>query len=193
MDSRSSKANPCSRSITSTRRVTSSGWGRAMMKPRWPSAAKDCGHVEHVLGLEAEVELLGDRLGEQLDQCRRVGERGDRDASDQERGQPRHDLEVRVDLGADRGPLDLDHDLGLAAWSQTGGVDLGDRGRGERRRASKSVEDLLERAHRGPPRPHGAPSSKDSARTWSRQRLNSSTSSEGKSPSPLEMIWPSLM
>ena len=43
------------------------------------------GDVEHVLGLEAEVELLGDRLGEQLDQRRRVGQRRDRDAPDEER------------------------------------------------------------------------------------------------------------
>ena len=39
------------------------------------------GDVEHVLGLEAEVELLGDGLGEQLDQRRRVGQRGDGDAA----------------------------------------------------------------------------------------------------------------
>ncbi len=32
-----------------------------------------------------------------------------------------------------------------------------------------------------------------SSRTWSRQSLNSSTSSDGKRPSPEEMIWPSLM
>ena len=32
-----------------------------------------------------------------------------------------------------------------------------------------------------------------SGRTWSRQRLNSSTSSDGKIPSPDEMICPSLM
>ena len=43
------------------------------------------GDVEHVLGFEPEVELLGDRLREQLDERRRVGERGDRDAADQVR------------------------------------------------------------------------------------------------------------
>ena len=32
-----------------------------------------------------------------------------------------------------------------------------------------------------------------SAGTWSRHFLNSATSSSGKRPSPLEMIWPSLM
>ena len=35
--------------------------------------------------------------------------------------------------------------------------------------------------------------SNDSARTWSRHNLNSPTSSAGNRPSPLEMIWPSLM
>ena len=37
---------------------------------------EDAGDVEHVLGLEAEVELLDDGLGEQLDQRRRVGQGG---------------------------------------------------------------------------------------------------------------------
>ncbi len=35
--------------------------------------------------------------------------------------------------------------------------------------------------------------SKGSAGTWSRHLRNSTTSSSGKSPSPEEMIWPSLM
>ncbi len=35
---------------------------------------QDPGHVEHVVGFEAEVELLHDGLGEQLDQRRRVGQ-----------------------------------------------------------------------------------------------------------------------
>ena len=35
--------------------------------------------------------------------------------------------------------------------------------------------------------------SNDSAGTWSRHNLNSLTSSAGNRPSPLEMIWPSLM
>ena len=39
------------------------------------------GDVEHVLGLEPEVELLDDGLGEQLDQGRRIGQGGDRDAA----------------------------------------------------------------------------------------------------------------
>ena len=38
------------------------------------------GHVDHVLGFEAEVELLDDRLGEQLDESGRVGQRGNGDA-----------------------------------------------------------------------------------------------------------------
>ena len=41
------------------------------------------GDVEHVLGLEAEVELFDDGLGEELDQRRGVGQRRDRDPADQ--------------------------------------------------------------------------------------------------------------
>ncbi len=41
-----------------------------------PGLGEHRGDVEHVLGLESEVELLGDRLGEQLDQRRRVRQRG---------------------------------------------------------------------------------------------------------------------
>jgi hypothetical protein len=41
------------------------------------------GDVEHVLGFQPEVELLGDGLGEQLDQRRRVGQRRDGDAAHQ--------------------------------------------------------------------------------------------------------------
>ena len=88
------------------------------------------GHVEHVLGLEPEVQLLGDRLGEELDERGRVGQRGDRDAPDEVRGEPRHRPQVLADEGVDGGPLHL-HDDGLAA-AESGGVHLGDRGGGER-------------------------------------------------------------
>ncbi len=54
------------------------------------------GHVEHVLRLDAEVELLGDRLGEELHQRRRVGERRHRDPSDGERRDPGHHPQVLV-------------------------------------------------------------------------------------------------
>ena len=46
--------------------------------------------VEHVLRFEAEVELLDDRLREQLDERGRVRERGDRDPADEPRREPRH-------------------------------------------------------------------------------------------------------
>ena len=48
-------------------------------------------------------------------------------------------------------------------------------------------------AGRARPRRCARTSSNGSAGTWSRQRLNSSTSSGGNRPSPDEMIWPSLM
>ena len=88
-------------------------------------------------GLEPEVELLGDGLGEQLDQRRRVGQRGDRDAADEERRQPRHDLEVGVHERGHRRPLHLDHDP--LAGDERGGVDLGDRRGGERARGRSTA------------------------------------------------------
>ena len=50
--------------------------------PALVGAGEHVGDVEHVLGLEPEVELLDHRLREQLDERRRVGERGDGDAAD---------------------------------------------------------------------------------------------------------------
>ncbi len=99
------------------------------------------GHVQHVLGLEAEVQLLADRLGEQLDQRRRVGQGGEGEAPDEERGEPRHHLEVLGDERSHRGALDLDdHPL---AGSEGCRVDLGDR-RGGQRGAFEVGEDILE-------------------------------------------------
>ena len=126
------------------------------------------GDVEHVLGLEPEVELLGDGLGEQLDQGRRVGERGDGDAADQLGRQPRHDPQVVADEPGDGGPLHLDHDL--LAGAQGGGVHLGDRRRRQRACGRPSGR---------PPRAGGPRSASTTSRTtrngsggtWSRQQL----------------------
>jgi hypothetical protein len=97
------------------------------------------GDVDHVLRLQAEVELLGDRLGEQLDQCRRVGQGGHRDAAHQPGGDPGHDGEVLLDQPVHLGALDLDHHV--LAGPQRGGVDLGDR-RGRQRLLVEAVEHL---------------------------------------------------
>ena len=91
---------------------------------------KDVRDVEHVLGLETEVELLDDGLGEELDDRRRVGEGGDRDPADELGRQPRHGGHVRVHQGRDVGPLHLDDDL--FAGAEPGGVDLRDRRRRQR-------------------------------------------------------------
>ena len=107
------------------------------------------GDVEHVLGLEAEVELLGDRLGEQLDEGGRVGQRGDRDAPDEVRGEPRHRPQVLAHERVDGRSLHLHHD-GLTR-AQRGRVHLGDGRRGERL-AVEPLERGLERAVRGRPR-----------------------------------------
>ena len=70
--------------------MTRSGCGRGTTIAPLPGLGEHRGDVEHALGLEPEVELLCDRLGEQLDQRRRVRERGDRDPTDEERSQPAH-------------------------------------------------------------------------------------------------------
>ena len=149
------------------------------------------GDVEHVLRLEAEVELLHDGLGEELDQRRGIGQRGDREAAHQMRGQPRHDGQVLADEPSDGRTLHLDHDLGPvdAAWRRAPGRwrrRPGVRGRRWRRRF-RAVDPALPRSDLVEQRP--------TARvvTWSRHHLNSATSSDGKMPSPEETIWPSLI
>jgi len=92
---------------------------------------EDARDVEHVGGFEAEVEFFHDRLGEQLDERRRIRERGDLDAPDQERSQPRHHLQVFAHERADLRSLHFDHDR--LAGAQHCGVHLGDRGGGNRR------------------------------------------------------------
>ena len=152
--------------------------------------AQHRGDVEHVGRLDAEVELLDDRVGEQLDERRRVGQRGDGDAPDEVRRQPGHRPQVVVHEAGDVGALHLDDDV--LAGAQAGGVDLGDRGGGERRLTSNEANT----SSSGRPRSASTvarTSSNGSAGTWSRHRLNSSTSSGGNRPSPDEMIWPSLM
>jgi len=105
--------------------------------------AQDARDLDHVVGLHAEVELLDDRLGEELDERGGIGERRDLDAPDQVRREPGHDAQVAAHELADRRSLDLDHDL--LAGGEARRVDLCDGGRGEGRRRDP-VEGLLERA-----------------------------------------------
>ena len=146
--------------------------------------------VEHVGGLDAEVELLDDRVGEQLDERRRVGQRGDRDAPDEVRRQPRHRPQIGVHEPADVGSLHLDDDV-LAACAG------GRRGPGRSSAAASGrVSNDVNTGSSGRPSSDSTvrrTTSNGSAGTWSRQRLNSSTSSGGNRPSPDEMTWPSLM
>ena len=100
------------------------------------------GDVEHVVGLEAEVELFDDGLGEQLDEGRRVGQRSDRDAPDQVRREPAHRLQVLRDQVGDRRPLHLHHDL--LARHELRAVHLGDR-RSRDRCAIEAGEHGIER------------------------------------------------
>ena len=140
-------------------------------------------------GLEPEVELLDDRLGEELDERRWVGERRDRDPPDEMRGDPRHDAQVLAHEVVTCGRWTLTTTCSpvrkRAAW--TWAIDA----------AASGV-----RSNHSNVAPIGPPSSSSttfsttahgSGFTWSRQSLNSSTSSAGKRPSPEEMICPSLM
>ena len=77
--------------------MTSVGCGRGIDVAALAEQRERVRDVEHVVGLEAEVELLGDRLREQLDERGRVRERGDRDAPDEVRRDPRHDAQVACD------------------------------------------------------------------------------------------------
>ena len=88
---------------------------------------EDPGGVEHAGRLQPEVELLDDRLGEQFDERRRVGQGGHRDPADQQRGDPAHGRQVLADQRRDGRALDLDHDR--LARPQRRPVHLGDRGR----------------------------------------------------------------
>ena len=152
------RRSPSSRSMTSTRRRDELGVGAGDHVAALAELGEDPGDVEHVLGLEPEVELLGDRLGEQLDQRRRVGQRGDRDAADEEGRQPGHDPEVvrgrgrptvgRCTLTTTSSPV-----RSVAA------VDLRDRRRGEGL-AVEGGEDLV----RGRPR-SASTTSRDDRRT----------------------------
>src|SRR5262249_26426200 len=75
-------------------------------------------------------QLLDDGLREQLDERGRVGERRDRDASDEVRGDPRHGPDVTAYETRDPGALHLDHYL--LATRQARGVHLRDRRGGDR-------------------------------------------------------------
>ncbi len=90
--------------------------------------------VEHVGRLEPEVELLDDRLREELDQRRRVGKRGNRDPADEEGREEAHGRQVTPHEFRDVGPLHLDDDT--LASSERRAVHLGDR----RRRDGGTVE-----------------------------------------------------
>ena len=140
------------------------------------------GDVEHVVGFEAEVELFHDGLGEQLDQRRRVGQRGYRDAADQVGRDPAH--------GGQMSLRTRPATVGRCTFTTTsspvrsgGGVDLGDRRRGQ----GRGLEAARTPRSRGRPRSASTTSrtaSKVSGGTWSRRSRNSPTSSGGKTPSP---------
>ena len=97
--------------------------------------------VDHVRGFHPEVEFFHDGLGEQFHQRGRVGQRGDRDAPDEERGEPGHDPQVLADEPGHGGALHLDDDL--FAGEQRGRMHLGD-GRGGERRLVEAREHVVD-------------------------------------------------
>ncbi len=108
-----------------------SGAGGGRRSWSWPRSWSIAAMSSMFGGFEPEVELLDDRLGEQLDQRRRVGQRGDRDAADEVRARATPSPAGpcgRAD--AHGGALHLHDDL--LAGAQRRGVHLGDRRRGER-------------------------------------------------------------
>ena len=88
------------------------------------------GDVEHVARFDPEVEFLDDGLGEQLHECRRVGECRHLDSSDEVGGEPCHHTQVLAhQLGDDRSLHLHDH---FFTGAQRGHMHLGDRCGGER-------------------------------------------------------------
>ncbi len=158
--------------------MTSVGCGRGTIVARWSVSASTRGDVEHVLGFEPEVELFDDRLREQLDERRRVGERGDRDAADEARREPRHRLEIGTDELGDLRALHLHDDL--LAGAQPGPVHLRDRGGRDRRAIEATKTSSSERPSSSSTTRRT--SSKSSAGTRSRSCLNSCDELFGKEP-----------
>ena len=135
-------------------------------------------NVEHVLGFQAEVELLHDRLREELHQRRRIREGGDRDAPDHARPShararrsscTRRATDGRCTLTTTDSPV-----TSVAAC--TCAIDAAASGSGEKDAKTwssgrpRSDSTMARTARNG------------SAGTWSRSFLNSPTSSSGKEP-----------
>ena len=145
--------------------------------------------VEHVLGLEPEVELLDDRLREQLDERGRVGERGDGDAADEARREPRHgpEIELHEARPAGRCTFTTTSSPVRSVAACTCAIDAAAIGSRSKREKTDSI--VTPRSDSTTRRT----CSNVSGGTRSRSSLNSATSSGGNRPSPDEMIWPILM
>ena len=59
-----------------------------------PGPLQQRGDIQHVFGFESEVELFENRFGEELHLYRRIGERRDRNTSNQQWSNPRHGADV---------------------------------------------------------------------------------------------------
>ena len=190
MPSTSSQPKPSRRSITRTRRVTSSGCGRGTTTAFWPVLARTAAMSSM---LSASRRKSSSSTMVSANSSTRAG--GLASAATGIRPIRRGASQLMAAMSRSHqarhlGPLHLDHHF--FAGAQAGGVDLGDR-RGSDRGGLEVLEDRLQAAGPGRPRPPARTTSKRSAGTRSRSSLNSLTSSGGNTPSPEERIWPSLM
>ena len=142
----------------------------------------------HRLRLEAEVELLGEVVGEVGDDVLRGEPPAQLGELDQLRA-ALEDLQVGGDAAADAGPLDLDDDL--LAGVQRRVVHLGDRRRGER----LLVEADLNRFAGSSPRSSLnslCTASASAGGTRSSRLRNSRLIGSPNAPGLDAMIWPNL-
>ena len=176
--------------MTRTRRVTRDGCGRGTTMACWLGVGQDAGDVEHVLGLEAEVELLHDGLAEQLDQGGGLAR-----AATGIRPTRRGAIQLiaarsRRTRVATSGRCTFTTTLlpvrRRAAWTwATDAAAMGVR--------SNSLNCLFERHAQVAPRRCAAPWRRARRGPGPDTRRNSVTSSSGNRPSPDDRIWPSLM
>ena len=105
------------------------------------------GEALGVAALAQVIQLVAHGIGELLDHLLQVLEDRRVDAARRQVRQVAQDLQIQLNLAGDAGLLDLDHHL--AAIAQRGGVDLADRGAGQRRMVEAGEDALGRRAQLG--------------------------------------------
>ncbi len=188
IDSTSSNAKPLSRSITSTRRVTSVGCGRGTMMLRWLVSASTCAMSSMFC---ASSRKSSSSMTVSANSSTSAG--GLASAATGIRPTSHGAIHVSAAMSsrnswATRGRCTFtttSSPVGSRA-ACTCAMEAAAIGVGSNQSKSSSSD---------PPRSTSITartSSKGSGGTWSRSSLNSATSSSGKRPSPPETIWPSF-